>query len=147
MDSIMKPSYQIDKNEFENFVLDSDELEPVVELNAVIEMVSPVLKKGKYKWTGIYNGEVIQFKMKSIEFKTLVQSGIIVFKNGFTFECELVINRKMTSEGEVRITSYEVLCVNRYYDNDNPVETPEGRRKRKKHEAEKLQLTLFDDDN
>ena len=137
--------YQIDKNEFENFVLDSDELEPVVELNAVIEIVSPVLKKGKYKWTGIYNGEVIQFKMKSIEFKTLVQSGTIVFKNGFTFECELAINRKMTNEGEVRITSYEVLCVNRYYDNNNPVETPEGRRKRKTHEAEKLQLTLFDE--
>lgn len=139
--------YQIHKNEFGNFVLDTDELEPIVVFNAVIEIVSPVLKKGKYKWTGIYNGEVIQFKMKSLEFKTLVQSGNIVFKNGFTFECDLAINRKMTNEGEVRITSYEVLYVNRYYDNDNPVETPEGRRKRKKHEAEKLQLTLFDDDN
>ena len=134
--------HQINNNEFANFVLDSDELEPEVESNAVIEVVSPVLKKGKYKWTGIYNGEVVQFKMKSIEFKTLVQSGIIVFKNGFTFECELAINRKMTNEGEVRITSYEVLCVNRYYDNDNPVETPEGKRKRTKKEVEERQLKL-----
>jgi hypothetical protein len=85
--------------------------------------------------------------MKSIEFKTMVQSGSIVFKNGFTIECELTKNRKMSNEGGVKITSYEVLCVNRYYDNDNPVETPEGRRKRKTQEAEKLQLTLFNDDN
>lgn len=134
--------HQINNNEFANFVLDSDELEPEVESNAVIEVVSPVLKKGKYKWTGIYNGEVVQFKMKSIEFKTLVQSGIIVFKNGFTFECELAINRKMTNEGEVRISSYEVLCVNRYYDNDNPVETPEGKRKSTKKEVEERQLKL-----
>lgn len=139
--------HTIDKKDFEKFVLESDELEPIIQSDAIIEIVSPVLKKGKYKWTGIYNGEVIQFKMKSIEFKTLVQSGKIVFKNGFTFECELAINRRMTNEGETRITSYEVLCVNRYYDNDNPIETPEGRRKRKKHEAEKLQLTLFDDEN
>ncbi len=137
--------YQIHKKDFDNYVLESDELEPDVKSNAVIEIVSPVLKRGKYKWTGIYNGEVIQFKMKSVEFKTLVQSGTIVFKNGFTFECELVINRKMTREGIVRITSYEVLSVNRYYDNDNPIETPEGKRKRQKREAESLQLRLFED--
>jgi hypothetical protein len=138
--------YQINKNEFDNFVLDSDELEPIVELNAVIEIVSPVLKKGKYKWTGIYNGEVIQFKMKSIEFKTLVQSGSIVFKNGFTIECELAKNRQITNEGVVKITSYEVLCVNRYYDNDNPIETPEGKRKRQRREAEGRQMVLHFED-
>ncbi len=137
--------YQINKKDFDNYILESDELEPDVESNAVIEIVSPVLKKGNYKWTGIYNGEVIQFKMKSIEFKTLVQSSIIVFKNGFTFECELVINRKMTNEGVVRITSYEVLSVNRYYDNDNPIETPEGKRKRQKREADRHQLRIFED--
>ena len=137
--------YLINKTDFDNYVLESDELEADVESNAIIEIVSPVLKKGKYKWTGIYNGEVIQFKMKSVGFKTLVQSGTIVFKNGFTFECELVINRKMTNEGMVKVTSYEVLSVNRYYDNDNPIETPEGKRKRQKREAESLQLRLFED--
>ena len=134
--------HRINKKDFDNFVLESDELDPIINSCAIIEIVSPVLKKGKYRWTGIYNGEVIQFKMSSNEFKTLVQSGKIVFKNGFTFECELVINRKITNEGEVKITSYEVIFVNRYYDNDNPIETPEGRRKRQKIEADKRQMEL-----
>lgn len=131
---------QIDKKDFNKFVLESDELDPIVESNAVIEVVSPVLKKGKYKWTGIYKDDVIQFNMKSTEFKTLVQTGQIVFKNGFTFECELQINKKVTNEGIVINTSYDVLLVNQYYDNDNPIETPEGKRNRQKQEADKRQL-------
>lgn len=51
----------------------------------------------------------------------------------------LVFNK---CEGEIKITSYEVIFVYRYYDNDNPIETPEGRRKRQKYEADKRQLEL-----
>lgn len=133
----------INRLSFDSYVLETDDIDPIVESNAIIEIVSPVLKKGKYRWTGILNGEVIQFKMSSVEFKTLVQSGKIVFKNGFTIDCELAIHRKMTNEGEIKITSYEVLLVNQYYENDNPIETPEGRRKRQKREAELQQLNLF----
>lgn len=135
--------YQINRLSFDSFVLETDEIEPIIESNAIIEIVSPVLKKGKYRWTGIFNEEVIQFKMGSVEFKTLVQSGDIVFKNGFTIDCELVIHRKMTNEGDIKTTSYEVLLVNQYYENDNPIETPEGRRKRQKREADLRQLNLF----
>ena len=138
--------HTINKDDFGDFVLESDELEPIINDNAVIEIVSPVLKKGKYRWTGIYNGEVIPFKLKSNEFKALVQSGNIVFKNGFTFECELVINRKITNEGEIKNTSYEVTFVNRYYDNENPIETPEGRRRRQKREADKQQTRIVFDE-
>lgn len=49
----------------------------------------------------------------------------------------------MTNEGEIKITSYEVILVNQYYENDNPIETPEGRKKRQKLEAELQQLNLF----
>lgn len=38
-------------------------------------------QKGNYQWRGIYNGEALSFNMKSNEFKTLVQSGNIEFKN------------------------------------------------------------------
>lgn len=133
----------INRLSFDSYVLETDDIDPIVESNAIIEIVSPVLKKGKYRWAGILSGEVIQFKMSSVEFKTLVQSGKIVFKNGFTIDCELAIHRKMTNEGEIKITSYEVLLVNQYYENDNPIETPEGRRKRQKREAELQQLNLF----
>ena len=135
--------YQINCLSFDSFVLETDDLDPIIESNAIIEIVSPVLKKGKYRWTGIFNEEVIQFKMGSMEFKTLVQSGDIVFKNGFTIDCELAIHRKMTNEGDIKTSSYEVLLVNQYYENDNPIETPEGKRKRQKREADLRQLNLF----
>jgi len=100
------------------------------------------LKKGKYKWTGIYNGKVIQFAVKSNEFKTLVQTGVIAFKNGTSIKCELVIKRKLDAEGNEKIIGYEVWSVDATFENDKPIETPEGKRKRQKKEAEERQLTF-----
>lgn len=46
----------IEKDDFADFILESDKLEPIFDDNASIEIISPVLKKGKnYKWRGIYN--------------------------------------------------------------------------------------------
>ncbi len=131
------------KKDFTNYIMTSDDAEPDNDENAIIEIISPVLKKGKYKWSGIYNGDAITFKMKSNEFKTLVQTGQIQFKNGSSIDCHLVTNKKINAEGEVYISSYEVVLVNNYFENDKPIETPEGRRKRQKREAELQQLNLF----
>lgn len=145
-DSTKSNSYyqkEVNKNEFSNYIMTSDDTEPDNDENAIIEIISPVLKKGKYKWTGIYNGDAIIFKMKSNEFKTLVQTGQIQFKNGSSIDCHLVTNKKINAEGEVYVSSYEVVLVNNYFENDKPIETPEGRRKRQKLEAELQQLNLF----
>lgn len=145
-DSTKSNSYyqkEVNKNEFSNYIMTSDDTEPDNDENAIIEIISPVLKKGKYKWTGIYNGDAITFKMKSNEFKTLVQTGQIQFKNGSSIDCHLVTNKKINAEGEVYVSSYEVVLVNNYFENDKPIETPEGRRKRQKLEAELQQLNLF----
>ena len=145
-DSTKSNSYyqkEVNKNEFSNYIMISDDTEPDNDENAIIEIISPVLKKGKYKWTGIYNGDAITFKMKSNEFKTLVQTGQIQFKNGSSIDCHLVTNKKINAEGEVYVSSYEVVLVNNYFENDKPIETPEGRRKRQKLEAELQQLNLF----
>ena len=131
--------------DFELFIMTSDELEPDQDDKAVIEIISPVLKKGKYQWLGIYQGEVIQFKMKSNEFKTMVLSGQIPFKNGSSIICLLIRNKKIDSQGEVKITGYEVTEVYNYFENDTPIETPEGRRKRQRKENEGKQLSLFDE--
>ena len=138
---------EVIKADFPNYIMNSDDLEPDNDENAVIEIISPVLKKGKYKWSGIYNGEVIQFTMKSNEFKTLVQTGQVIFKNGSSINCHLLTHKKVNTEGEVKITGYEVILVNHYFENDQPVETPEGKRNRQIREAESNQLTLFDYDN
>lgn len=128
---------------FKEFILVTDELEPEDYDDIVIEIISPVLKKGNYKWMGIYKGEPVPFSMKSKEFKELVQKGEVQFKNGTSINCSLTIKKKIDNEGIEKITNIEVNRVNHYFENDKPIETPEGRTHRKKKEAEKQQLNLF----
>lgn len=131
------------RKNFNEFVLVSDDLEPIEIDNAIIEIISPVLKKGAYKWMGIYDGVSIPFNMKSNEFKTLIQTGIIQFKNGTSINCHLIIKKKVDNEGVEKIIGYDVERVNNYFENDKPIETPEGKHHRQKKEADKLQLNLF----
>lgn len=139
----------IKRNEFKSFILITDLIKPMEDQNAIIEIISPVLKKGQYKWNGIYEGNSIKFSMKSDEFNSLVQSGQVEFKNGSSIECHLIINRKVNSEGMVIITSYEALRVNKYFENENPIETKEGRSYRINSEElnKNKQLQLFSNDN
>lgn len=139
--NIIKES-KIHRENFEQYILSSNELDPEIEENAIIEIVSPVLKKGKYKWVGIYNGKVIQFSMKSNEFKTLVQTGKIQFKNGSSIICNLIITKQLDNDGVVKIKGYNVTSVDVHFENSTPIETPEGRLRRQKKEAEKKQLSF-----
>lgn len=99
------------KKDFDDYILFSDELDPEIDKNAVIEIVSPILNKKNFKWKGIYNGVPLSFNMKSSEFKTLVQTGKIQFKNGSKINCVLAIYKKLNSDGEEVITGYDVLSV------------------------------------
>ena len=36
------------------YIMTSDDIEPDCDENATIEIISPVLKKGRYMWVGIY---------------------------------------------------------------------------------------------
>jgi hypothetical protein len=133
----------VERDAFKNFILVSDHLPAQVKENAVVEIVSPVLSKGKFKWKGIYNNSPISFSMKSDEFISLVQSGKVEFKSGSTINCTLEMERKMNSEGVERITSYNIVHVNSYQEQGRPVETPEGKQHKQKQEVAKRQLDLF----
>ncbi len=130
------------RDRFKDFILVSDDLEPIQIENAIIEIISPVLKKGTYRWVGIYNGIIVPFNMKSNEFKTLVQTGIVKFQNGTSINCLLEIRRKIDNEGLEKIAGYDVIRVNNYFENDKPIETPEGRFHRQKKEADKRQMNI-----
>lgn len=130
------------KRDFKDFIIDNNSLEPIENENAIIEIISPVLKKGKYKWMGIYNGVAVPFTMSSNEFKILVQSGIVEFKNGSSIDCYLEIKREIDNEGTEKIISYDVKRVNKYFQNNQPIETSEGKTYRNKIEAAKNQLKL-----
>ena len=57
----------------------------------------------------------------------------------------MTVKKKIDNEGIEKINGYDVLRVNNYFENDKPVETPEGKHHRQKKEAEKQQLNLFSD--
>lgn len=136
---------EIKREDFQKFILTSNQLEAIIDEEAIVEIVSPVLKKGNYQWRGIYNGEILNFNMKSNEFKTLVQSGKIEFKNGTCIKCVLEMPRYMNNLGEEVISSYNIIKVIGTYDDNTYSETNEGRIYRKKKEADIAQLELFPD--
>jgi len=134
----------VPKENFKQYILASNEIDTDPIEDAVIDIISPVLKKGDYKWKGIYDGNIISFNMKSNEFKTLVQTGKIEFKNGSAINCILDIKKELDNDGNEKITSYNILKVNNYFENEKPIETLEGKKHRQQKEAERNQFDLFD---
>lgn len=135
----------VPKENFKQYILASNEIDTDPIEDAVIDIISPVLKKGDYKWKGIYNGNIISFNMKSNEFKTLVQTGKIEFKNGSAINCILDIKKELDNDGNEKITSYNILKVNNYFENEKPIETQEGKKYRQQKEANENQFDMFDD--
>jgi hypothetical protein len=146
VDDSRKPITQeqyIVRDSFKNFILVSDKLEPLVMENAMVEIISPVLSKGKYKWKGMYNNSLISFSMKSDEFMSLVHSGKVEFKSGMSIQCALEIERKINSEGSEKVISYNILRVGSYLENGKSVETTEGKQQKQKQQSSRRQLDLF----
>ncbi|WP_090392915.1 hypothetical protein [Niabella drilacis] len=131
------------RQHFDTFILTTNVLEPEEADDIDIEIISPVLKKSSYKWTGMYQGKPRSFIMQSKEFKKLVQTGKVQFRNGTSINCQLTLQKKMNNEGTERITGMIINRVNHYFENDKPVETVEGKKQKKQPEPEITQLALF----
>lgn len=139
-----KPNTIIRKR-FDTYMLMVDTLKPETDEAAVIEIISPVLKTGSYKWKGIYvqTGKIINFYMKDEAFKNEVISQSIPFKNGTRIECTLESTRKMNEFGTEVVTGYSVMVVTKKLDDQAVMEMPQVRTVRKKKEPELKQLDLF----
>ncbi len=138
-------SYTINRKRFDTYMLIADTLKPETDEAAVIEIISPVLKTGSYKWKGIYvqTGKIISFYMKDEGFKNEVISQSIPFKNGTRIECTLESTRKMNEFGTEVVTGYSVLVVTKKLDDEVVMEMPKVRTAPKKKETELKQLDLF----
>lgn len=123
----------VDKSDFDKFILQSDDLAPEFDDKAVIEIISPVLKMGKYKWRGIYlkTNEPISFYMKDHEFKQHVVSDGIPFQNGSQIICELEIERRINEIGEIENHEYSVILVSEVLNSEQRVETEHAKRIRR----------------
>ena len=137
-------SLEVKREQFDYYILRSDELLPVKDNKATIEIISPVLKDARYRWKGIYNkgGETIDFYMCDEDFKKDMFDEKIAFKSGMCIDCVLEIQRKMSELGEVVNISYTVETVIRTRFDKMEIITPQGKRHLRKLEAEKKQLTL-----
>lgn len=135
----------INRKRFDTYMLIADTLKPETDEAAVIEIISPVLKTGSYKWKGIYvqTGKIINFYMKDEAFKNEVISQSIPFKNGTRIECTLESTRKMNEFGTEVVTGYSVIVVTKKLDDEAVMEMPKVRTTPKKKEAELKQLDLF----
>lgn len=120
----------VERVDFEKFILQSDDLSSEYDENAVIEIISPVLKMGKYKWRGIYlkTNEPISFYMKDYEFKQHVVSDAIPFQNGSQIVCELEIERRINEIGEIEKHAYSVTLVQEVLNADQRIITEHSKR-------------------
>lgn len=128
---------------FKSFLISSNTVAPEIIEHAQIEIISPVLVKGRHKWRGAFQDKELSFIMKSDDFMSMVQSGKVEFKSGSTISCTLEIERKINSAGAERITGYNILSVNSYSENGKTIETAEYKQKVKQTTASKRQLDLF----
>ena len=140
---------RIPQIDFEKYIIQQDILEDEVVENAMIAIVSPVLSKNtkNIKWRGYYNGELVPLIMKSEEFVTSVDEGLIEFKNGFIINCNMRIEREKKKHDEEK-RRYIVTEVISYVINEKVFETMEGKRYKqaKKDEAD-TQYLPFDELN
>lgn len=141
------PEQQIPKSEFYKYILSTNELPEEVIENAEIEIVSPVLKEGRYKWKGIYQDEAINFSMNDSDFKSDVLSKRISFQHGAIIQCVLKIGRELDEAGEIVTKGYTVQTVIAKVDGDVVNETSQGKRYKYQKKFIAGQEPLFGNEN
>lgn len=133
----------VTRNDFHKFILQSDVMPSLTYERARIEIISPVLKMGDYKWRGVFEGEPISFMMLDNDFKQDVLLQRISFQNGSVIECVLKVSRKLNEVGEVVPQSYIVETVIEKIDGETRLKTIQGKRYLLKKMAQYGQGNLF----
>ena len=133
---------QVERRDFRKYVLNSNKLR-AEEVEAEIEIVSPVLKDGNYKWKGIYNDQPISFDMLDLAFKDMVLLDNIPFQHGSSIICILRIGRELDEVGDVKVTGYAVTTVIEKIDGSTSIETSQGKKYRHAKKYIEGQGTLF----
>mgnify|MGYP003576279877 CR=1 FL=1 len=99
------PPRKIARNNFQDFILKSDDLPNLVTENAIIDVISPAIKSGNFRWKGFYNNEIINFEMSHDQFKNHVLRGDIHFSNTFSIKVDMTQLRKIDNDGNIKATN------------------------------------------
>lgn len=102
--------YIVERKDFKSFIL-HDDTTISEDDDATIEIISPVLKEGKYNWRGKYKNEKIDFSMADSKFKLEVIEGKHTFLNGSSISYHLEIKIIFDEFGDKKNKNYRVLMV------------------------------------
>lgn len=133
----------VNRSDFHRFILHSNEMPALTYEGAKIEIISPVLRQGDYKWRGIVNGEPISFSMSDGDFKHDVLLKKVSFQHGSVIECVLKVTRKLNEVGEIVPVNYIVETVIEKVDGDARFQTAQGKRYKFHKEQIEAQCNLF----
>jgi len=102
--------YIVERKDFKNFIMHDDTTFSEDD-DAMIEIISPVLKEGKYSWRGRYKNEKIDFSMADSKFKKEVIEGKHKFSNGSSINCHLEVKITFDEFGDEKHRAYRALLV------------------------------------
>lgn len=132
----------VQRKDFDKFILHSVDIDPDFRESEIIEIVSPVLKKGNMKWKGIHNEKPINFYIRDGEFLTSVINKEISFSNGTSIIADIEFEQKMNDDGDIEIGTISIYNVTDVFEDSQRIET-----KRKKRNRELKNQTKMDFDN
>lgn len=133
----------IERKDFYKAILTTDTLPSLDDDEAIIDIIAPVITKGKYTWKGYYQGEPISFEMGDSQFKNSINNKEIEFKNGTAIKCVLRQNRKIDENGMIKVTKSRVLVVLEVIDDYKSIETNQGKQLKRIKKLNNNQLDLF----
>lgn len=129
-----------ERTDFKHFVLKTTSVDSLIDKNASIVIISPVLDRRKYTWKGLYNNEVITFSMLDKLFIQKIQLKQVEFTNGTTIRCVLEQKRRIDdTTGMIKIIKNNVLRVADISDENTILQIP---RKRAGSKTISAQLSL-----
>lgn len=140
----IKKEKTVERKDFYKAILTSDTLPTKDDEDAIIDIIAPVIKKGKYTWKGYYKGDPISFEMGDSQFKDSIVNKEIEFKNGTAIKCVLRQNRKIDENGLIKVSKSRVLVVLEVIDDFKSIQTTQGKKHNRIKNDTKNQLRLFE---
>lgn len=106
---------RVPREQFQSYVLDSVDLPPLTYRKVEIEVVSPVLTRRALKWRGIFERQIISFEITDPDFLARVANKKVVFQNGTTLLCDLVVHPKENEVGDIVSASYVAEKIHKHF--------------------------------
>lgn len=136
------PEKIVERNQFSSFVIKTAEFPPIIDEEATIDIISPVLKSGNFHWKGYYHNQIISFQMKDQDFKDSVLNLEVDFNTATAIKCVLQQNRRIDDTGKIYITLNKVITVLEVSASNRTYETNQGKKYKKQRKENPIQLKM-----